>query len=594
MQNSELRSELLAHWKIVICSLAFLCYVQTIGFPFAYDDQFLIGNNVYITSFGYLPRFFTTHLWDSYDVHMVNFYRPLLLTWSLINHALFGLNPIGWHLTNVLLHTLATYLVCLLAEKFSADRGIGILAGLIFALHPVHLEVVAWASAASDMLLAIFVVGSMICYLIAGERQQNRRWQALAWLFYAAALFSKEPAVMMPLFIFGLAWLRRSTEESFKAKALASLKAAAPFVVIVCGYYITRLALFGGEHYSAGETITLATMVQTWPLLLCFYLKLLLFPFHMSPLYDVPSVTSITQAGFIVPVLLITLLGAGLLFWSRRDQSKVVLFACLWIVWLAPAFYIRAFAPEKKAGDRYLYLASVGFCILAAAGIRRIRLPRREFFGVPGAQSAAALALAMTLTGATLTQEMNWSSDLVLFYRASRIAPRNDIAKENLAIALMMRGRYERALPLLLDVVRRKPKRWPVLNYAGLAYYHLADYQHAIDYLSRAIEVNDADAQEYAYLGLSQLKLAQPAPAAQNLQIALRLKPDQEDCHFGLGLILEQQGMLQAALNEYEAELKLQPTNAALQKYVKEVQARISPQSAMQQPAASQESDPKL
>ena len=119
-------------------------------------------------------------------------------------------------------------------------------------------------------------------------------------------------------------------------------------------------------------------------------------------------------------------------------------------------------------------------------------------------------------------------------------------------------------------------------------------YETMIDYLSRAIEVNDADAQEYAYLGLSQLKLAQPAPAAQNLQIALRLKPDQEDCHFGLGLILEQQGMLQAAMNEYEAELKLQPTNAALQKYVKEVQARISPQSAMQQPAASQESDPKL
>ncbi|HEX7959146.1 MAG TPA: phospholipid carrier-dependent glycosyltransferase, partial [Terriglobales bacterium] len=224
MQNAQLRSQLLARWKILIASMAFLCYAQTIGFPFAYDDQFLIGNNVYITSFRYLPRFFTMHLWDSYDVHMVSIYRPLLLTWSLINHALFGLNPIGWHLTNVLLHALATYLVCVLAEKFSKDRAIGILAGLIFALHPVHIEVVAWASAASDTLLTIFIVGSLICFLTACDRQGYRRWQWWAWLLYAAALLTKEPAVMMPALIFGVAWLRRSPEESFRTKILTALK----------------------------------------------------------------------------------------------------------------------------------------------------------------------------------------------------------------------------------------------------------------------------------------------------------------------------------------------------------------------------------
>src|SRR5690349_8066303 len=263
MQNAELRSQLLARWKILICSIAFLCYAPTIGFPFFYDDQFLIGSNVYITSFRYLPRLFTMHLWDGYDVHMVSIYRPLMLTWSLINHALFGLNPVGWHVTNVILHALATYLVCVLAEKFSKDRGIGILAGLIFALHPVHIEVVAWASAASDTLLTIFIVGSLICHLTACDGQGNRRWQALAWLLYAAALLTKEPAVMMPAFIFGVTWLRRSAEESFRPKILAALKEAAPFVVIVCAYYGTRLALFGGEHYSAAGSITIATMVRT-------------------------------------------------------------------------------------------------------------------------------------------------------------------------------------------------------------------------------------------------------------------------------------------------------------------------------------------
>jgi tetratricopeptide (TPR) repeat protein len=258
-------------------------------------------------------------------------------------------------------------------------------------------------------------------------------------------------------------------------------------------------------------------------------------------------------------------------------------------MWLAPAFYIRAFAPEKKAADRYLYLPSVGFCILVAAGIRRIRVSDRELFGVPAGQGAAALALFVTLSGASLAQEMNWSSDVVMFYRATQIAPNNDVAKEDLAIALMAQGHYDRAVPLLEQVMQHKPNRWAVLDYLGVAHYYLGNYQHAIDYLTRAIEVNDSNAQEYAYLGLSQLKLGQRAPAAGNFQVALRLKPDQEDCHFGLGLILEQQGQLQEAVHEYEAELKLQPTNEALRKHMNEVQARLSSQSATKQPVPSRE-----
>jgi protein O-mannosyl-transferase len=460
MQSADLKSHLLARWKIIICSVAFLCYAQTIAFPFVYDDKFLISNNLYITSFRYLPQFFTTHLWDGVDVHMVNYYRPLLLVWSLINYKLFGLNPVGWHVTNVLLHVLATYLVCTLTERFTRDRGIGILSGLIFAVHPVHVEVVAWASAASEMLLTIFVVSSLICFMSALNEQKERRWPLMSSLLYTGALLSKEPAVMMPAMIFLFGWMKRNAEEGFAKRALASIKATAPFILIVCGYYGLRLLLFGREHYSPFETLSTGTMVRTWPLLLCFYLKMLAFPFHLSPLYDIPAVSSITTTIFVLPVLLIVLLAGALLLWSRRDGSRAVLFACLWLIWLLPAFYIRAFSTEKKAGDRYMYLPSVGFCILAGAAIRRIRSADREVLGVPVLQGATALVLAATLSAGTLSQETYWSSDLLLFYRALKIAPKNDIGKENLAASLMSQEHFTQAIPLLLDVVEHKPKRW--------------------------------------------------------------------------------------------------------------------------------------
>jgi protein O-mannosyl-transferase len=477
MQNADLKSLLLARWKIVVCAIAFLCYAQTLAFPFVYDDKYLISRNVYITSFRYLPQFFTSHLWDSINLHMVNYYRPLLLIWSLLNYKLFGLNPIGWHVTNVLLHVLATYLVCLLAEKFTRDRGIGILAGIIFAVHPVHIEVVAWASAASEMLLAIFVIGSLICYMAALEEQKGRRRVLWSLLLYIGALLSKEPAAMMPAVIFLFVWLERDKEEGFANKALASLKAAAPFLLIVCIYYGFRLILFGREHYTSFDTLSATTMVHTWPLLFCFYLKLLVFPFDLSPLYDIPAVDSITQVTFIVPVLLIGLIAIAVLLRLRRDRSKVVLFAILWLIWLLPAFYIRAFSVDRKASDRYLYLPSVGFCILLGAALRRVRVPRRELLGIPAGQGAAALIVVATLTTGALFQEIYWSSDLLLFYRALKIAPRNDMSKEDLGVALMRDGHFAQAVPLLLDAVQHKPERWSLLSSLGISYYHLGSIQ---------------------------------------------------------------------------------------------------------------------
>src|SRR5262249_52508691 len=380
----------------------------------------------------------------------------------------------------------------------------------------------------------------------------------------------------MPAMIFSVAWGERDSREGFRRKAFASLKAAAPFALMVVAYCVIRWSIFGAEHYESLYTPSVGTMLRTIPLVICLYLKLLVFPFHLSPLYDVPDVESVTQMLFILPLFLIATIAGTVFWWWRRDRSKVIPFACLWSLWLAPALYLRAFSSDKKVGDRYVYLASIGFCILVAAAIRRIRIPARATPVGPIAQVTATVLAAVMLFYGTLSQETYWSSDVLLFHRALEIAPKNDTAKENLSASLMTQDHFAQAIPLLLEVVKNKPQRWSILTYLGIAYYQVGEYPKAGDYLSRAIAIDPTDAREHTYMGLTLLKLGRRDLALDSFRDSLRIKPEQMECHFGLGLILEERGDWQEAMREYEAAMKMQPANPALQQYVNKFQARLN------------------
>src|SRR5437868_616965 len=193
---TELRLE--RYWKLLVCLLSFIAYAGTIRFEFVYDDTPLIVQNSYIASWKYLPSYFGTHLFRGVPDILVHYYRPLVLTWLLVERKLFGLNPAGWHLMNAVLHVAVTYLVCLLMLRLTADIRIASIAGLIFGLHPIHIEVVAWASSASEMLLAIFVLASFLCFMRAASAEGRAPWMLGSLIFFAAGLLTKETACVLP------------------------------------------------------------------------------------------------------------------------------------------------------------------------------------------------------------------------------------------------------------------------------------------------------------------------------------------------------------------------------------------------------------
>jgi hypothetical protein len=142
------------HRRALVALLTVLAYADTLRFRFVYDDYPQILVNPRLTSWHYLPQYFTSDVWSHYFANAaIHYYRPIFLIWLFINYALFQLHPLGWHAMNVILHLTVTVLVWNFVERMTSDREVACFASLISGLHPIHTEVVAWVSTSSEMLL---------------------------------------------------------------------------------------------------------------------------------------------------------------------------------------------------------------------------------------------------------------------------------------------------------------------------------------------------------------------------------------------------------------------------------------------------------
>src|SRR6202140_1333933 len=144
---------------------AFVVYSGSLSFEFVWDDWPQIVNSPIIRSWSNLPRAFGSDLWYHVARHQV-YYRPLFVTWSMLNFALFGLRPWGWHMGEVVIRVGAVLSVFLLARKLGLEYWTAALATLIFAVHPIHIEPVAWISAASDTMVTMFAALAFTAFLI--------------------------------------------------------------------------------------------------------------------------------------------------------------------------------------------------------------------------------------------------------------------------------------------------------------------------------------------------------------------------------------------------------------------------------------------
>lgn len=533
-----------------VVALTAALYSTSLGFAFVYDDHNQIENNPAIQSWQYFPTYFTSHVW-SHKAPTGLYYRPVFLTWLLLNYKLFALNAAWWHLSTLALHLVSTLLVYFLARRLTGDIWISFLSALLFGVYPGHVEAVDWVSGGTEPLFAVFFVAAFLCYL---HRSEGYWWRAGSILLASCAVLAKETGVVFPGIVFAYEWFA-STPQLRVSRLRTSSLAALPYALIVAAYLaIRKLAL--GTFASRLLVHSYWDGLSTWPAVIVFYLRHMILPVRLSAYYNFDWPTRPGLWNFGVPLLEVCV--AGVLLWLASRLSARVAFLIAWMLLsLLPVLALPVFGTGKLLQDRYLYAPSMAFCILLAMAVCRLRLPP--------VRVAAAIVLCSAFAWTTVREGSYWADGITLNQRGLIVAPGNVTAMQNLGAELMQQRRLSEAIGYFLQVLERRPDDEENLFDLGLSYYQMNVLPLAEQYFERACRADPLDPRAHLFLGVSWGKQGRLDDAEREIRqsIALqRLPQGFQGYHLALGDTLEMKGDFTGALQEFRKELDSDPDSA--------------------------------
>src|SRR5581483_7966807 len=227
---------------VLLLLLTWAMYVNSLTNGFVYDDRQQILQNPYVTSWKFLPQVFGTTVWSFVgQAGMTNYYRPMMTLSFLLLWKIFGPMPFGFHLFSLALHSAVVLLVFSFGSRLFNDRRVGWLAALVFAVHPVHTEAVAWIASITDLEMTLFFLFAF--WIFSSAPRPNWRNQLSLGAAFSLALLSKEPALMLlPLGIFFEFFLRANHKQTSVPKKLRRCSA---LIFVAIAYLALRIALFG-------------------------------------------------------------------------------------------------------------------------------------------------------------------------------------------------------------------------------------------------------------------------------------------------------------------------------------------------------------
>lgn len=555
---------------LLVVTSAILAYCMAPQFGFVFDDRKQVLENSTLAHLTSIPGYFSHP--GGYLAGDFSYYRPLFGVWTNLNYFAFGLHPAGWHVTLLLLHACVAFLCFRMLLALLGNLAAATIGALLFAIHPIHVESVAWISGATDPLSAIFLLLAFLVYLKARE---NRTLIFFSWLLFAASLLCKETALVFPFIILSYALLLDNEKEG---KIRSAIIDVVPYFAITAIYTAVRVHVLGGFSHTL-TPLPFKVVLFTLPSVMVFYLRLLLFPLGLSPFYDTPYVRTASLAAFFTPFLILLAVGGLLAVWVRHlkntGDAKAPRQAGFFVAWmillLVPAFNLTALDIGEIAHDRYLYLPSIGFCALIAVLIKEAgeKLKLSEAL-----RNLAVAAIAIILCTATIAQSVFWKDDMSLYKRGASMAPNNMGAQNNLANVYLDKGDFERGIATQERILQLDPSFVNSYFNLGVAYYKLGDQAQAKSYLQKAISMRPTP-DSYFYLGLVEFKKGELAAAEESLRIATQWNGQRADFHAVLGVLYETEGKLPLALQELEMALSLNQGNQNVRNEIEKIKARL-------------------
>lgn len=553
--------------SVAVFVVAALCYANTVGGEFVFDDLKLIVNNDIVKDPGRIGELFVGNLWGLLGRDS-NYYRPLPPLVFMALHAAFGMRPEPFHAVNILLHAGASTLLLLTIRALLEGAGVARAraawpafgAALLFAVHPVHTEAVAWISGVMDVSCTFFSLTAIYLYISADTHPRRPLRMALSCASLLLALFSKEPAAVVPLVLVACDVLFR--RESLRPAASA-VRRWGPAFAVLAGYLGLRAYALGGlapmTHVEGHST---AEVLLTWPRLLALYLEKLLLPVGLNVVHHVEPVASAASGGFLFAIL--TIAAAAVVAWTAvRAGRLAALGVAVFVLTLAPSLYLPALGQDlaKAFAERYLYFPSAGAAMLLAAGLAGLAT-RAPALSRTVAVGVGVVAVAF----ATMTVSRNgvWRNSVTLWSDAVAKSPKLGMAHEGLGLALIRRGQQEEGRRELQAAARLSPELPKTSIHYGTLAAAKGSLLQAILYFQTALLYDPNLVEAHYDLALAFEQLGWTPSALQEYERTLSLAPGHADAHNNLGILLAQQGRVDEALGHFEDAVRARPADPEL------------------------------
>jgi tetratricopeptide (TPR) repeat protein len=568
-------------WLVTIPLFAVALYANALRNGFVYDDVAQVVMNPWIKSIGNIAAVFTSGAWG-FSGDVGNYYRPLMHIFYMLVHSVFGLNPLGFHLFNILLHAGNSALVFFLTSRLLPEEQAEVkyeqkerrlsffstsslsstlflsppfIAALLFASHPIHTEAVSWIGGIPDLSFTFFCLTSLYVYMhlpAARVPSLDRNYLLSLALFFLATL-CKETALAFPLVL--IAYDHAMRED--RPGPLRRIAGYLPFFAVAAAYFLLRFHALGSlapvkRH---AELSTYQYVINVFPLLRDYVVKLLL-PMNLSVFYSFRPVSSVLEASAMSAVIFVAVLTALVLI-AYKKNKRVFFFLMLMLIPLLPVLYIPALG-ENPFAERYLYLPSLGFVLLLSLVFRYARGANPK--GAAAFGAAICLLLAI-YSAATAKRNHVWKDEHTLWQDAVMKSPDAAIAHYNFGLVLYKEGALDKAIAQYQAALRLQPSP-KVYNDLAVAYNDIGLTDRAIELFHVAIQLSPNFADAHNNLGVAYIYKGLYEKAVEHLKIAVRLDPSFSGAYSNLGLSYEGLGMREEAISSYQRALQLDADNA--------------------------------
>jgi len=523
-----------------------------------YDDGVYVYENAYVknglTGAGLAWAFKTFHGGN---------WHPLTWLSHMLDCELFGLRPGMHHLINLLFHLANTLLLFLVFKKMTGTMWRSAFAAAMFAVHPLHVESVAWIAERKDVLSTLFWISTIWAYARYAECPGFIRY-LLIMIFFILGLMAKPMLVTLPFVLLlldywplGRLQLGRTASEPEICRrtdsALSLIIEKLPLLGLAAfSCVMTFISEQSGGSVSALDQLNTGVRMANALVSYVAYIRKTIWPFDLAVFYPLSGTVAIWK---VVGAALLLMFLSGIFLWAFRKRPYFGVGWLWYLGTLVPVIGLVQVGTQAMA-DRYTYVPLIGLFIIIAWGVSDL-LEKRPY-GKVVLSIIAFLTISMMM-GTTWFQVRHWRNSVTLFTRAIDVTSNNYIAHNNLGLALLEQGRGNEAIEHFHKALWIKPDHVSAHNNLGNALKEEGRFEEAIKQYVKALQIRPDDSAVHNNLGHALAKRGDVEASIAHYLRALQINPSFAEAQFNLGNVLQKQGDLDAAIERYYEAIKLNP-----------------------------------